>query len=49
MFAQKGLVPAMYINSEGKEVPNPDPAAGLYIRARNGKISLEKETKLCTR
>jgi len=33
-----GLVPAMYINKEGVEVPNPDPSSGLYIRARNGEI-----------
>jgi isopenicillin N synthase-like dioxygenase len=33
-----GLVPAMFINSVGKEVPNPDPAAGLYIRSRNGAL-----------
>jgi hypothetical protein len=27
-----GLVPAMYIDQNGKEIPNPDPKAGLYIR-----------------
>lgn len=33
-----GLVPAMYINSKGEEVPCPDPAAGLYIKSRNGEL-----------
>lgn len=33
-----GLVPAMYIDEKGNEVPNPDPDAGLYIRSRQGKI-----------
>lgn len=33
-----GLVPAIYINSEGKEVACPDPSAGLYIKARNGNL-----------
>lgn len=32
-----GLVPAIYIDSTGKTVPCPDPAAGLYIQARSGK------------
>jgi isopenicillin N synthase-like dioxygenase len=32
------LVPAMYFNAEGKEVPAPDQQAGLYIRSRQGKI-----------
>jgi hypothetical protein len=33
-----GLTSAMYINPEGKEVPNPDPTSGLYIRARDGSL-----------
>lgn len=33
-----GLVPAMYMNSAGEEVPNPDPASGLYIRSRTGNL-----------
>lgn len=32
-----GLIPAMYINKEGKEVPNPDPKSGLYIKSRSGQ------------
>jgi len=32
-----GLVPAMYINKDGKQVPNPDPKSGLYVQSRNGK------------
>jgi len=32
-----GLVPAMYINHNGEEVPNPDPNSGLYVISRNGK------------
>jgi len=28
----------MYLNEEGKEVPNPDPKSGLYVKARNGSI-----------
>ena len=33
-----GLVPAMYFNSDGEEVSCPDPAAGLYIKSRNGAL-----------
>eukprot|EP00029_Vermamoeba_vermiformis_P002528 TRINITY_DN12905_c0_g1_i1.p1 TRINITY_DN12905_c0_g1~~TRINITY_DN12905_c0_g1_i1.p1 ORF type:complete len:384 (+),score=113.56 TRINITY_DN12905_c0_g1_i1:40-1152(+) len=33
-----GLVPAMYIDPNGKEVPNPDPQSGLYIRSRKGDL-----------
>jgi len=33
-----GLVPAMYFNANGEEVPCPDPAAGLYIKSRNGEL-----------
>eukprot|EP01137_Pigoraptor_chileana_P033960 Opistho-2@25789 len=33
-----GLTSAMFINSEGKEVPNPDPKAGLYIRNRGNRM-----------
>lgn len=33
-----GLVPAMFMNKEGQVVANPDPSAGLYIRARNGDL-----------
>jgi len=33
-----GLLPAMYINKEGKEIPSPDPKAGLYARSRNGQL-----------
>eukprot|EP01087_Luapelamoeba_hula_P008758 TRINITY_DN2214_c0_g1_i1.p1 TRINITY_DN2214_c0_g1~~TRINITY_DN2214_c0_g1_i1.p1 ORF type:complete len:282 (+),score=45.06 TRINITY_DN2214_c0_g1_i1:319-1164(+) len=32
------LVPAMYIDKEGKEVPNPDPTSGLYIKSRSGDV-----------
>jgi isopenicillin N synthase-like dioxygenase len=32
-----GLCSAMYFNAEGKEVPNPDPVSGLYIRSRTGQ------------
>lgn len=28
----------MYIDAQGQEVPNPDPASGLYIRDRHGDI-----------
>jgi len=31
-----GLVAGMYIDKDGKEVPCPDPKAGLYIRSRQG-------------
>lgn len=33
-----GLVPAMYLNADGEEVPSPDPAAGLYIKSRSGDL-----------
>lgn len=33
-----GLVPAMYFNARGEEVPCPDPTAGLYIKSRNGEL-----------
>lgn len=33
-----GLVPAMYLNADGEEVPSPDPAAGLYIKSRLGDL-----------
>jgi len=33
-----GLVPAMYHNPNGEEVPSPDPSAGLYIRSRDGNV-----------
>lgn len=32
-----GLCPAMFFDSEGKEIPCPDPKAGLYIRSRQGR------------
>lgn len=32
-----GLVPAIYMDGNGKQVPSPDPAAGLYIQARSGE------------
>ncbi|KAG2454590.1 hypothetical protein HYH02_000431 [Chlamydomonas schloesseri] len=33
-----GLTSAMYLDASGNEVPNPDPAAGLYIRDRSGHM-----------
>lgn len=33
-----GLVPAMYLNSTGDEIPCPDPNAGLYIKSRRGGL-----------
>jgi isopenicillin N synthase-like dioxygenase len=33
-----GLVSAMYMSKEGKEVQNPDPTSGLYIRSRHGEL-----------
>jgi len=33
-----GLVPAMYFDRDGNEISCPDPAAGLYIRSRQGAI-----------
>ena len=34
-----GLVPAIYTNSLGEEVKCPDPSAGLYIKARDGRLA----------
>lgn len=33
-----GLTSNMYLDQDGQEVPSPDPAAGLYIKTRNGGI-----------
>jgi len=33
-----GLVPSVYMNRQGEVIPSPDPAAGLYIKNRSGKI-----------
>jgi len=33
-----GLVPAIYIDRNGDEIPCPDPKAGLYIKSRKGKL-----------
>jgi len=33
-----GLVPALYLDASGAEIPNPDPDAGLYIRSRSGQL-----------
>ena len=33
-----GLVPATYTNATGHVVPSPDPMAGLYVRARDGRL-----------
>lgn len=33
-----GLTCAQYMDASGREVPCPDPAAGLYIRARGGEV-----------
>jgi isopenicillin N synthase-like dioxygenase len=33
-----GLVPPMYLDASGREIPNPDPHAGLYIRSRSGSL-----------
>lgn len=33
-----GLLPALYIDDNGKVVDCPDPKAGLYIKSRNGKL-----------
>jgi hypothetical protein len=33
-----GLVPAMYIDDNGIEVPSPDHAAGLYVKSRRGAL-----------
>ncbi|RLN91763.1 hypothetical protein BBJ28_00005298 [Nothophytophthora sp. Chile5] len=36
--ALTGLVQAMFTDSAGATVPNPDPAAGLYVKNRRGQI-----------
>ena len=36
--ALTGLTSAMYFDEHGKEVPCPDPNAGLYIRNRGGDV-----------
>ncbi|CAB1097282.1 unnamed protein product [Ectocarpus sp. CCAP 1310/34] len=41
--ALTGLVPAMFLDSEGREVANEDPRCGLYIRSRR-KGELVKAT-----
>lgn len=33
-----GLVPAIYMDADGAQIPNPDPTAGLYIRSRDGTL-----------
>lgn len=33
-----GLLPAMYLDAAGGEVPPPDAAAGLYVRGRSGEV-----------
>eukprot|EP00756_Hemistasia_phaeocysticola_P042229 Hpha_TRINITY_DN16958_c1_g2::TRINITY_DN16958_c1_g2_i1::g.55036::m.55036 len=33
-----GLVPGMYLDAKGEEVPCPDAQAGLYIKSRNGRL-----------
>lgn len=33
-----GLVPAMYLDCDGKQVESPDPSAGLYIKSRSGEL-----------
>jgi len=33
-----GLVPAIYTDKHGNQVPCPDPNAGLYIRSRSGEM-----------
>lgn len=32
---EQGLVPAMFLDAEGREVANGDPRCGLYIRSRH--------------
>ena len=32
---KQGLVPAMFLDGEGREVANGDPRCGLYIRSRH--------------
>lgn len=36
--ALTGLVQAMFMDSTGATVPNPDPQAGLYVKNRRGEI-----------
>ncbi len=33
-----GLVPAMYVDTNGQEIACPDPDAGLYIKSRKGEL-----------
>ena len=33
-MCEEGLVPAMFLDGEGREVANGDPRCGLYIRSR---------------
>jgi len=33
-----GLLPALYLDSDGKVVGCPDPKAGLYIKSRSGEL-----------
>jgi hypothetical protein len=33
-----GLVPGLYLDAEGKQVPSGDEKSGLYIQSRNGSI-----------
>jgi isopenicillin N synthase-like dioxygenase len=33
-----GLTSAMFLDKDGKQVPNPDPMAGLYIRTRKSEL-----------
>lgn len=33
-----GLVPAVYLDGDGRPVDCPDPSAGLYIKSRSGKL-----------
>jgi len=32
-----GLVPAIFSDHTGRQIPNPEPSAGLYIRSRQGE------------
>ena len=38
-----GLTPAIFLDSTGKEVPSPDPAAGLHIKTRSGRIPCRQQ------
>lgn len=40
LAAAEGLVPAMFLDSEGREVANEDPRCGLYIRSRRKVYSV---------